>query len=100
MTSPTVFDTSTMSIVLQGDGVEVRRAPAGDGMTLVWISCAQGFDFAPALKGLPHDMCGCEHWGMIVKGGMEITTHDGQQLSLSEGQAFHLLPGRTKTDSP
>jgi hypothetical protein len=84
-----------MDLVLQDGGVEVRRAPAGDGMTLLWISCPAGFDFGPALKGLPHDMCCCEHWGAITKGSMNITTHDGQSLSLSAGQAFHLLPGHS-----
>ncbi len=93
MSSPAAFEFSGMALAMQGDGVEVRRAPAGDAMTLVWISCAKGFDFGPALKGLPHDMCCCEHWGMITKGRMDIVTHDGQSLSLSAGQAFHLLPG-------
>lgn len=82
-----------MAVAMQGDGVEVRHAPAGDSMTLVWICCSKGFDFGPALKGLPHDMCCCEHWGMITKGRMDIVTHDGKSLALSTGQAFHLLPG-------
>jgi hypothetical protein len=93
MSNPTAYDIEKMDLVMQDGGVEVRRAPAGDGMTLLWISCPQGFDFGPALKGLPHDMCCCEHWGTIAKGSMNIRTHDGQSLSLTEGQAFHLLPG-------
>jgi hypothetical protein len=79
--------------VMECNGVEVRRASAGAAMALVSIRCPQGFDFGPALQGLPHDMCPCEHWGMVTKGRMEIVTHDGRRLSLSEGQAFHLLPG-------
>ncbi len=93
MSSPAAFEFSGMALAMQSDGVEVRRAPAGDAMTLVWISCTKGFDFGPALKGLPHDMCCCEHWGIVTKGRMNIVTHDGQSLSLSAGQAFHLLPG-------
>jgi hypothetical protein len=93
MSSPSAFEISEMALAMQADGVEVRRAPAGDAMTLIWISCPKGFDFGPALKGLPHDMCCCEHWGMITKGRMDIVSHDGQSLSLSAGQAFHLLPG-------
>lgn len=89
----TVFDITKMALVMEGEGVEVRRAPAGDSMTLLWVSCPKGFDFGPALKGLPHDMCSCEHWGMITKGRMEIVTHDGNSVSLAAGQAFHLLPG-------
>ncbi|TFH24503.1 MAG: hypothetical protein E4H03_03490 [Myxococcales bacterium] len=93
MNTPAAFDISEMAVALQGDGVEVRRAAAGDSMTLVWISCAKGFDFAPALEGLPHDMCCCEHWGMVTKGRMDIVTHDGMSLTLGVGQTFHLLPG-------
>jgi len=94
---PSVFDVSTMNLVLQDDGVEFRRAPAGEGTDLLWISCVKGFDFTPALKGLPHDMCCCEHWGMIMKGAMDIVTADGQSLSLKQGQGFHLLPGHFPT---
>jgi hypothetical protein len=93
MTFPTAYSIPQMQLVMQADGVEVRRAPAGDAMALVWIRVPQGFDFGPALKGLPHDMCNCEHWGVVTEGRMEIRTHDGQQLSLAAGQPFHLLPG-------
>lgn len=93
MTAPTTFEPSNMTLAMEADGVELRHASAGDSMTLVWISCPKGYDFAPALKGLPHDMCCCEHWGMVTKGRMDIRTYDGQRLSLQTGQAFHLLPG-------
>ncbi|MDX1623267.1 MAG: hypothetical protein R3199_04730 [Gemmatimonadota bacterium] len=95
MSRPTAFDTEDMELLMEGDGVEVRRASAGDEMTLVYIRCPAGFDFGPALEGLPHDMCPCEHWGTILEGRMDITTHDGQELTLSEGEAFHLLPGHS-----
>jgi hypothetical protein len=94
-TSPTVFDVPDMTVAMEADGVEVRSAPAGDSMTLIWISCPKGFDFGPALKGLPHDMCPCEHWGIVTKGGMDVVTHDGESLTLSAGQPFHLLPGHS-----
>ena len=89
----TVFDASSMTVAMQDGGAEVRTALAGDGTTLVYISVPKGFDFGPALKGLPHDMCCCEHWGMVTKGRMDIVTHDGASLSIGAGEAFHLLPG-------
>ena len=95
MSSSEAFEAAEMALAMEGDGVEVRHAQAGEAMSLVWISCPKGFDFAPALKGLSHDMCCCEHWGMITQGQMDIVTHDGQTLSLRAGQAFHLLPGHT-----
>jgi hypothetical protein len=95
MTSATVFDVSEMKVAMEADGAEVRQAPAGDSMTLLWITCPKGFDFGPALKGLPHDMCICEHWGAVTKGRMDIMTKEGESLTLSAGQPFHLLPGHT-----
>lgn len=97
MNTHATFDTSSMELVLKDEGVEVRRAPAGEGMLLIWISCNKGFDFTPALKGLPHDMCCCEHWGMVTKGQMDLRTKEGQSLSVKEGEAFHLLPGHFPT---
>ena len=70
MTIPTAFDLSMMDLLLDAEGVEVRRAPAGPDKTLLWIKAPKGFAFGPALKGLPHDMCCCEHWGMITEGQM------------------------------
>lgn len=93
MITPSAYDVSEMKTVMDSDGVEVRRAEAGPDMTVVWIKCPAGTDFGPALQGLPHDMCCCEHWGVITAGQMDIVTHDGQSLSLEEGEAFHLLPG-------
>ncbi len=93
MSKPSVFEASKMTLAMEGDGVEVRHTSAGDGMSLLYVKSPKGFDFGPALKGLPHDMCCCEHWGMITKGRMDLTTHDGQSLSVSEGEAFHLTPG-------
>ncbi|MEX2598222.1 MAG: hypothetical protein WD533_01045, partial [Dehalococcoidia bacterium] len=60
-----IFNPQNMEVVLRDEGVEVRRASTGGGMTLLWFCCAEGFDFAPALQGLPHDMCSCEHWGFV-----------------------------------
>ena len=93
MSVPRVCDTSKMNVVMEGEGVEVRRAEAGSGMSLVWIKWPRGFDFGPALKDLPQDMCSCEHWGVITSGSMDIVTHDGHSFSLTDGQALQLLPG-------
>ena len=93
MTQAATYDPTEMTLVMDSDGVEVRRAEAGPDMTLVWIRCPAGTDFGPALAGLPHDMCCCEHWGMITEGRMDIVTHDGREFSLEAGNAFHLLPG-------
>ena len=88
-----VFDVSAMHVAMSNEGAEVEDRSRGRREELVHISVPKGFDFGPALKGLPHDMCCCEHWGVVTKGRMDIVTHDGQSMSLGAGQAIHLLPG-------
>ena len=79
-----------MRPTLSGDGVEMRTSRIGDDIVLMRVKCVAGTDFGPACKGLPHDACPCEHWGYMVSGQMNITTHDGQRFELNAGDAFHL----------
>ena len=82
-----------MNPTLSTEGVEMRTARIGDDIVLMRVRCVAGTDFGPAVKGLPHDACPCEHWGYIVSGRMDITTHDGQAFTFEAGDAFHLQPG-------
>lgn len=53
-----------------------------------------GFGSAPLYRGLPNDMCPCEHWCYLVKGQLVYTFADGgDALTVSAGEAFHLRPG-------
>lgn len=52
-----------------------------------------GFDSRPLYKGLPHDMCPCEHWCYLTRGKLRYLLADGQELNVEAGQAFHLPPG-------
>ena len=82
-----------MSKTFSADGVDMRTSRIGDDVVLTRIKCAKGTDFTDSVQGLPHDACPCEHWGFIVSGQMNITTHDGHSYELRAGDAFHLLPG-------
>jgi len=64
-----------------------------DGMvaTRHWIPA--GFDSAPLYRGLPDDMCPCEHWCYLVKGKLHYRFVDGETLSAKAGDAFHLRAG-------
>ncbi|MFN2389451.1 MAG: hypothetical protein ABR575_07610 [Actinomycetota bacterium] len=79
------------SIVIEGDGVELRTAEIGD-MTAAFVTVPKGTDFGPALKGLPGDACPCPHWGYMVKGRLKIGTPDGEEI-LEAGNVFYLAPG-------
>lgn len=82
-----------MQLTLSLDGIDMRTARVGDDTVLMRVKCAAGTDFGALIKGLPGDACPCEHWGYVVSGHMDITTHDGDSFALQAGDAFHLQPG-------
>jgi len=51
-----------------------------------------GFDSAPLYRGLPHDMCPCEHWCYLATGRLRYRFADGDTLTVEAGEAFHLAP--------
>jgi len=82
-----------MNPTLSIKGVEMRTVRIGDDIVLMRVQCDAGTDFGPACAGLPHDACPCEHFGYVVSGHMDITTHEGQSFAYQAGDAFHLMPG-------
>jgi hypothetical protein len=52
-----------------------------------------GFDSAPLYRGLPDDVCPCEHWCYLAKGRLRYRFVDGETLTVTAGEAFHLEPG-------
>lgn len=52
-----------------------------------------GFDSAPLYRGLPDDMCPCEHWCYLVRGKLRYRFADGDTLTVKAGDAFHVEAG-------
>jgi len=52
-----------------------------------------GFDSASLYRGLPDDMCPCEHWCYLVTGRLRYRFVDGGTLAVGSGEAFHLESG-------
>lgn len=52
-----------------------------------------GFDSAPFYRGLPDDMCPCEHWCYLAKGSLRYRFADGETLTAEAGEAFHVRAG-------
>lgn len=52
-----------------------------------------GFDSAPLYRGLPGDMCPCEHWCYLVRGRLRYRFADGEEREFDAGEAFHLPAG-------
>lgn len=52
-----------------------------------------GFDSTPLYRGLPDDMCPCEHWCYLVGGRLRYRFADGGESVFTAGEAFHLRSG-------
>lgn len=57
------------------------------GMQVAYHIFAPGTDFTQLLKGLPHDMCGVEHWAYVLKGTLRVIYQDGTEDVCRAGEA-------------
>ena len=62
-------------------------------MTVVRHRIPAGFDSSPYYRGLPEDMCPCEHWCYLVRGELHYRFAAGETLLAREGDAFHVRGG-------
>lgn len=79
-------------IAIEGGGVELRMQEVGGDMTVAFAKFPKGTDMAPAVKGLPDDLCQCPHWGYLFKGRLKMQTKHGDEI-YEAGQAFYWAPG-------
>jgi hypothetical protein len=63
------------------------------GMVLARHTVTAGFDSAPLYRGLPDDMCPCEHWCYLESGELRYRFAVGGELLARAGDAFHLRGG-------
>ncbi|MFD7238017.1 hypothetical protein ACFWAT_22260 [Streptomyces syringium] len=89
MTSTTREDAP---VGFEGDGAEVRLKDLGGDMGVAFLRFPKGTDMAPALKGLPDDLCQCPHWGYMFKGRLKLKTKHGDEI-YEAGQAFYWAAG-------
>jgi hypothetical protein len=85
------FTRETMSIAMEGDGLEIRLDEAGE-MTVGFFRLPSGTDLRPLLHGLEGDLCQCPHWGYMLKGTLRMHTPTGPQ-EYQAGQAVYWAPG-------
>ncbi|WP_371578755.1 hypothetical protein [Streptomyces sp. NBC_01314] len=81
-------------VEIEGDGLEVRIQEMGGGMSVAFLKLPKGIDMAPALKGLPDDLCQCPHWGLVVSGRLRMRTKEGEDF-YEAGQAYYWGPGHS-----
>ncbi|HEX5378632.1 MAG TPA: hypothetical protein VFW47_08655 [Phenylobacterium sp.] len=54
-----------------------------------------GADATPLLEGMPGDLCQCPHWGMVLKGSINVRYADGHKERVAAGQVYYWPPGHT-----
>jgi hypothetical protein len=59
------------------------------GMQCAYHIFAPGTDFTQLLKGLPHDLCGVEHWAYVLKGKMRVIYLDGTEDVCTAGDVCY-----------
>jgi hypothetical protein len=52
-----------------------------------------GFDSTSLYRGLPEDMCPCEHWCYLAQGRLRYRFADGGTREVEAGEAFHVQAG-------
>ena len=82
-----------LPVLFGTDRAGIRGADWG-GLRATIISIPAGTDITPLLKGLPGDRCPCPHWGYVLKGGMRVTSADGEE-TFQAGDLFYMPPGHT-----
>lgn len=85
------FTRETMSVAMEGDGLEIRLGEAGE-MTVGFFRLPSGTDLRPLLHGLEGDLCQCPHWGYMLKGTLRMHTPTGPK-EYQAGQAVYWAPG-------
>jgi hypothetical protein len=62
-------------------------------MVLARHRIPRGFDSAPHYRGLPNDMCPCEHWIYLASGELSYRFAEGGALTVRAGDAAHVRGG-------
>jgi hypothetical protein len=81
-----------LPVLFGEDPAAIRGADWGVLRAMI-VSLPAGTDVASLLKGLPHDMCSCPHWGYVVKGRMRIIYADGGEELMQTGDLFYIPAG-------
>lgn len=87
----TAFDLHALPLMVDGPGVEIRGAEAGELIVSV-VKLEKGHDARPLFVGLPDDLCQVPHWGYVISGKLRLWTATGSDL-YEAGQAFYWPPG-------
>jgi hypothetical protein len=77
------------------DGELVTRYVELGSMAIRHASVPADADFGPVLKGLPHDRCPSDHWGIVLEGSIHIQHADGTKETAKAGEVYFWPAGHT-----
>ena len=84
----------SLPVSFEFDGARIQEIEWGD-MHVSFESYRKRFDVTPLLKGLPHDLDQCPHWGYVLKGEYRVKYQDGREEVYRGGDAYYSAPGHT-----
>lgn len=83
-----------LPVTLEDGELSVRLAGWGD-TAVSFMQMPAGTDLAPALSGLPDDLCQCPHWGYVLEGAVHVRYTDGGEETVEAGNVFYWPAGHT-----
>ena len=86
-----VINRDDVPVVIKDDNVELRLSEVGD-LSVSFVRLQKGTDLAPALAGLPGDLCPCPHWGYLREGRLAMKTPTSEEV-YEAGQVFYWPAG-------
>lgn len=84
---------ATTPVAIDLEMIEGRYAELGD-QTIAFESFKQDLDAAPYFRGLPEDVCPCEHHGYVTAGQISFRWPDREETFV-EGDSYVVAPGHT-----
>ena len=87
-------DKNQLPTRLEAGGVCIQ-AHDWSQMNVARIRFPQGADATPLLVGLPHDLCQCPHWGLVLRGSINVRYADGSEEVVRAGEVYYWPPGHT-----
>ena len=79
---------------LNSNGVRINGADWGE-LNVSNIHFPAGANATPLLEGLPQNLCQCPHWGVVMKGSINVRYADGLVETVRAGQVYYWPPGHT-----
>jgi hypothetical protein len=84
---------ATTPVAIDMEMIEGRYAQLGD-LTVSFETFKEDVDAAPYFRGLPDDVCPCEHHGYVTAGQITFRWADHEETFV-EGDSYVAEPGHT-----